>query len=60
MHYVEFLEDGGVNCEDDSTDAKDLAMDVIMLSLRTARGLDLKSFAKSFGCELVLSLCKFY
>ncbi|XP_071903627.1 uncharacterized protein [Coffea arabica] len=60
MHYVEFLEDGGVNCEDDSTDAKDLAMDVIMLSLRTARGLDLKSFAKAFGCELVLSLCKVY
>lgn len=60
MHYVQLLEDGEVNCEDGSTGTEDLAMDVIMLSLRTARGLDLKSFAKAFGCELALSLCKVY
>ncbi|KAL3512604.1 hypothetical protein ACH5RR_025321 [Cinchona calisaya] len=60
MNYVQNLEDGVMNCGDDSVDAKDLAMDVLMLSLRTARGLDLKSFGEAFGCDLVLSLCKVY
>ncbi|KAF2293223.1 hypothetical protein GH714_040566 [Hevea brasiliensis] len=41
-------------------DAKDLAMDVLMLSLRTARGLDLRSFKYAFGGSLVYSLCKVY
>ncbi|KAL0441978.1 UNVERIFIED_CONTAM: Heme chaperone HemW [Sesamum radiatum] len=47
MDYVQNLENGLTNCsEDDIFDAKDLAMDVVMLSLRTADGLDLKSFKK--------------
>ncbi|KAJ9163852.1 hypothetical protein P3X46_023480 [Hevea brasiliensis] len=41
-------------------DAKDLAMDVLMLSLRTVRGLDLRSFKYAFGGSLVYSLCKVY
>ncbi|GJM87616.1 hypothetical protein PR202_ga03588 [Eleusine coracana subsp. coracana] len=36
---------------------KEMAMDVVMLSLRTAWGLDLRSFSKSFGKSLTLSLC---
>lgn len=60
MNYVQNLEDGVMNCGDGSVEAKDLARDVVMLSLRTARGMDLKSFGEAFGWELVLSLCKFY
>lgn len=60
MNYVQNLEDGLMNSGDGSVEAKDLAMDVVMLSLRTARGLDLKSFGEAFGCELVHSLCKVY
>ncbi|KAK4436918.1 Heme chaperone HemW [Sesamum alatum] len=49
MDYVQNLENGLMNCsEDDMIDAKDLAMDVVMLSLRTADGLDLKSFKEAF------------
>ncbi|KAL5767409.1 hypothetical protein ACOSQ2_014192 [Xanthoceras sorbifolium] len=40
--------------------SQDLSMDVVMLSLRTARGLDLKSFREAFGCSLAYSLCKAY
>lgn len=39
-------------------DEKDLAMDVVMLSMRTARGLDLKGFERSFGESAVMSLCR--
>lgn len=59
--YVENLENGVVDFSGDNyVDAKDLAIDVVMLSLRTAKGLDLRSFAKAFGGSLVYSLCKIY
>ncbi|KAA8540719.1 hypothetical protein F0562_024362 [Nyssa sinensis] len=59
--YVESLEDGaGDRCQDNFVDAKDMAMDVVMLSLRTANGLDLKSFRETFGDSLVLPLFKAY
>lgn len=61
MGYVQNLDDGAVeSCEDDRVDANETAMDVVMLSLRTSRGLDLKSFKEAFGGSLVLSLCKVY
>ncbi|RVW75293.1 Oxygen-independent coproporphyrinogen-III oxidase-like protein sll1917 [Vitis vinifera] len=54
------LETEVVGCGGNSVDAKDVAMDVVMLSLRTARGLDLKSFRNSFGSSFVASLCMAY
>ncbi|CAA3016714.1 uncharacterized protein LOC111399480 [Olea europaea var. sylvestris] len=61
MGYVQNLEDGPVNHSEDSfTDYKDLAMDIVMLSLRTARGLDLESFGEAFGGSLLLSICQVY
>ncbi|CAI9776010.1 unnamed protein product [Fraxinus pennsylvanica] len=52
----ENVEDGLVNHSEDSfTGYKGLAMDV-MLSLRTACGLDLESF----GVSLLLSICEVY
>lgn len=61
MGYVENLENGLVGFhENNHVDAKDMAMDVVMLSLRTARGLDLKHFTEAYGDSLVLSLCKAY
>ncbi|KAK9142317.1 hypothetical protein Syun_011717 [Stephania yunnanensis] len=39
-------------------DYKDVAMDVIMLSLRTTRGLDVKSYKESFGDILGISPCE--
>ncbi|KAL0415776.1 UNVERIFIED_CONTAM: Heme chaperone HemW [Sesamum latifolium] len=61
MDYVQNLENGLTNCsEDDIFDAKDLAMDVVMLSLRTADGLDLKSFKEAFGDPNILSICEVY
>ncbi|XP_042502546.1 heme chaperone HemW [Macadamia integrifolia] len=58
LGYVQNLEDGLVNHIIGSVDAKDTAMDVVMLSFRTARGLDLRSFAAEFGSYLPISLCK--
>lgn len=59
--YVQDLENRVVNCcEDGIFDAKDTAADVVMLSLRTAKGLDLKSFGEAFGESLVISLCELY
>ncbi|XP_050223897.1 uncharacterized protein LOC126673705 [Mercurialis annua] len=59
--YVRNLENETVNDSgNDSRDAKDMAMDIVMLSLRTAKGLDLRSFADAFGSSLVFSLCKVY
>ncbi|KAL7191027.1 hypothetical protein ACSBR2_023158 [Camellia fascicularis] len=59
--YVQNLEDGVVGLSQDSfPDPKDMAMDAVMLSFRTAKGLDLKSFRKTFGTSLVHSLCKAY
>ncbi|KAH7858993.1 hypothetical protein Vadar_030209 [Vaccinium darrowii] len=61
MGYVQNLEDGIIECPEDSCpDAKDMAMDSVMLSLRTARGLDLKSFKETFGSSLVHSLFQAY
>ncbi|KAJ8553986.1 hypothetical protein K7X08_024664 [Anisodus acutangulus] len=61
MGYVQNLENGLVNCcQDSKVDAQDIAMDVVMLSLRTAKGLDLKSFGKAFGSSTILSLCEVY
>ncbi|KAJ8771253.1 hypothetical protein K2173_026430 [Erythroxylum novogranatense] len=61
MNYVQNLEYGTVECsEDPHADSKDLAMDVVMLSLRTATGLDLRSFGEAFCSSLVYSLCESY
>ena len=61
MEYVEKLENGMVDChKNDHIDSKDIAMDVVMLSLRTAKGLDLKSFGEAYGNSLAFSLCKAY
>lgn len=61
MDYVHNLENGAVDCYGNNhLDAKDLAMDILMLSLRTARGLDLRSFTDVFGGSLFYSLCKVY
>ncbi|KAI9173665.1 hypothetical protein LWI28_004587 [Acer negundo] len=61
VDYVQNLESGIVDCwGSNDIDAKDLSMDVVMLSLRTAKGLDLKSFREAFGCSLADSLCKGY
>ncbi|KAI8016839.1 Heme chaperone HemW [Camellia lanceoleosa] len=59
--YVQNLEDGVVGLSEDSfPDPKDMAMDAVMLSFRTAKGLDLKSFRKTFGTSIVHSLGKAY
>lgn len=58
--WLQKLEDGTWCHESKSSDMKDMAMDVVMLSLRTAWGLDLQSFSKSFGKSLTLSLCNIF
>lgn len=61
MKFVENLENGSVNSSsDDNINSKDKALDIVMLSLRTARGLDLKRYQESFGSSLVLSLVEVY
>ncbi|KAG8379405.1 hypothetical protein BUALT_Bualt07G0085100 [Buddleja alternifolia] len=63
MSYVQNLEDEVMkNCTEygSTIDAKDLAMDVIMLSLRTSDGLDLKSFKEAFGDSVMLSICEVF
>lgn len=61
VNFVHNLENGKVNCfSNDLPDAKDLAMDVVMLSLRTARGLNLKSLADVVGVSFVSALCENY
>lgn len=56
-NYVLKLENGEVeNSNDLIVEAKDMAMDVVMLSLRTARGLDMCKFERSYGKELVSAL----
>lgn len=61
VDYVQNLENGVVDCfGNNQIDVKDLVMDVVMLSLRTARGLDLKSFGEVFGRPAVHSLCRAY
>ncbi|XP_073013506.1 uncharacterized protein [Typha latifolia] len=56
--WVQGLEDGTVSLDTTNVETKDKAMDVVMLSLRTARGLDVQSFSRFFGQFLTLSLCK--
>lgn len=58
--YVENLENGLVDSCESNRSAQDMATDVLMLSLRTSRGLDLKSFGEEYGSSLVLALCKAY
>ncbi|KAJ9140218.1 hypothetical protein P3X46_030891 [Hevea brasiliensis] len=61
MGYVKNMNNGAVDCcGNNHLDAKDMAMDVLMLSLRTARGLDIRSFTDVFGGSVVYSLCKVY
>lgn len=61
VSYVQNLENGLVNSSADEDNlVKDRAMDVVMLSLRTSRGLDLKCFQESFGSSVVLSLIEAY
>ncbi|GJN13423.1 hypothetical protein PR202_gb00122 [Eleusine coracana subsp. coracana] len=55
--WVQNLEDGTWSHESRNSDMNEMAMDVVMLSLRTAWGLDLRSFSKSFRKSLTLSLC---
>ncbi|KAL2932770.1 hypothetical protein RDABS01_015889 [Bienertia sinuspersici] len=60
--FVKNLENGLAKHQQQSGefDPKDRAMDVVMLSLRTARGLHIKTFVEDFGASLALSLCKAY
>lgn len=58
--WVQKLEDGTWCHESITSEMKDMAMDSVMLSLRTAWGLDLHSFSKSYGKNLTLSLCSMF
>ncbi|XP_010545976.1 PREDICTED: uncharacterized protein LOC104818195 [Tarenaya hassleriana] len=59
--YVHDLENGTANwCGDGSVDLKDVAMDIVMLSFRTAKGLELGEFGQAFGSEIVKRMCKAY
>ncbi|XP_023732722.1 uncharacterized protein LOC111880522 [Lactuca sativa] len=60
--YVKNLEGGLVDLsqEGDDVDEWEMAMDIVMLSLRTSKGLNLKSFGDDFGSEVVVELCKVY
>ncbi|CAJ1975011.1 unnamed protein product [Sphenostylis stenocarpa] len=61
INFVQNLENGLVDSSGDGhIQGKDTAMDVVMLSLRTAQGLDLRSFQESFGGSAVLSLLEAY
>ncbi|MED6108570.1 hypothetical protein PIB30_025393 [Stylosanthes scabra] len=61
MKFVENLENGLVNSSGDGRiHAKDTATDIVMLSLRTARGIDMKCFEESFGSSIVSSLIEAY
>ncbi|CAN6854633.1 unnamed protein product [Brassica oleracea] len=60
-NYVADLENGAANwCGDGSVDLKDVATDIIMLSFRTSKGLELKEFGEAFGRKVVKSICKVY
>ncbi|CAM8912643.1 unnamed protein product [Rhodiola kirilowii] len=62
MAYVQSLEDGKSDqCDAASiVDPKDMASDIMMLSLRTARGLDLRDFREVYGDSLARSLLQVY
>ncbi|KAJ3671707.1 hypothetical protein LUZ60_007786 [Juncus effusus] len=57
-NWVETLEKGEMNCENGEVELKEMAMDVIMLSLRTSRGLDLREFGENFGLRVMRDLCR--
>ncbi|CAN6464169.1 unnamed protein product [Victoria cruziana] len=65
--YAEFVEgltnqesEDGLILEHDDDDAlsKERAMDIVMLSLRLATGLDIDCFARDFGWSLALEICR--
>lgn len=62
--YVQTLADGladnNPNDHHRHIDVNDLAMDIVMLSLRTSRGLNLRTFREAFGDSLTHSLCDVY
>jgi hypothetical protein len=61
MGYVQDLENGLVDCcRNDHKDVNEVAMDVVMLSLRTTKGLDLKSFGEAYGGSLVFFFFLFF
>ncbi|KAL8154195.1 hypothetical protein V2J09_011955 [Rumex salicifolius] len=60
--FVQDLENGETEplTDNEDIDQKDRAMDVVMLSLRTSRGLEIKPFSQTYGAALVESLCQAY
>lgn len=61
-NYVKDLENGLIDWsqEDDDVDEGEMAMDIVMLSFRTSKGLEFKSFVKDFGSAVAVELCKVY
>ncbi|XP_071694992.1 uncharacterized protein [Rutidosis leptorrhynchoides] len=60
-NYVQNLEGGLVTMgQEDDVDEWEMAMDIVMLSLRTSKGLELKSFIEDFGSPVAVELCKVY
>lgn len=59
-NYVQNLESGLVDFQEDDVDEGEMAMDIVMLSLRTSKGLELKSFREDFGSPVAVELCKVY
>ncbi|KAL4566648.1 hypothetical protein LXL04_030768 [Taraxacum kok-saghyz] len=64
-NYVQNLESGLVDLSqevdvDVDVDECEMAMDIVMLSLRTSKGLNLRRFGDDFGSEVVVELCKVY
>nr|XP_043606217.1 heme chaperone HemW [Erigeron canadensis] len=59
--YVQNLEGGLVDLgQEDDIDEGEMAMDIVMLSLRTSKGLELKNFIEDFGSPVAVELCKVY
>ncbi|KAK1289953.1 hypothetical protein QJS10_CPB18g00526 [Acorus calamus] len=57
--YVEKLEGGALDrLENRAGDVRDRAMDVVMLSLRTAGGLDVRRLGREFGEGIALGVCE--
>lgn len=59
-NYVQNLEDGVADSLEDDVDKWEMAMDIVMLSLRTSKGLEFKSFVEDFGSPVGFELCKVY
>lgn len=60
LTYVHNLDDKIKILESDENNNLDNAMDTVMLSLRTAKGLDLKAFREAFGSSTLHSLFAAY